>query len=441
MSDTPIKMRVRETVILRVIGKGFVPFILLFALYVQFHGDYGPGGGFQAGVIFAAGLILHATVPAPTGTDYDADWWVGWCDHGALAKVCDGIKVMSYTESGPGTDPGPAAPDWFWSAVYARIRAVVPEPYWSRVFCGARAFGHLWDRADINSAEYVTYHQAIAGALTYGKRIDLDSTEGGWGTPAVACWFGTPMTVDRSQKEAAAHGFGGIGLWKLDDGDLEEFFPTHKQLGTDTMTAFIEQRFPPEYSWGAEGGPRFKTAVAQSDGGHESRAQAWQYPLATYTLTRDLFSPADHERMMAFWRLRGGRAVGFRWKDWQDYSGTAQALGTADGVVTNFALVKRYSYDDPDTGVSAAVLRPITKPVPGTVRVYLDGVEQASGWSVNTATGLVSFLSPPAAGKIVTADYEFDVPVRFADDDLRVVVEKSYGTYSWSGVGVEEIRV
>jgi len=62
MSDTPIKMRVRETVVLRVVGKALLPFILLFALYVQFHGDYGPGGGFQAGVIFAAGLILHALI-------------------------------------------------------------------------------------------------------------------------------------------------------------------------------------------------------------------------------------------------------------------------------------------------------------------------------------------------------------------------------------------
>lgn len=59
---TPIKMRVRETIILRIVGKALVPFILLFALYVQFHGDYGPGGGFQAGVVFAAGLILHALV-------------------------------------------------------------------------------------------------------------------------------------------------------------------------------------------------------------------------------------------------------------------------------------------------------------------------------------------------------------------------------------------
>ncbi len=48
--------------ILRVVAKIFIPFILMFGLYVQFHGDFGPGGGFQAGVIFAAGFILHALV-------------------------------------------------------------------------------------------------------------------------------------------------------------------------------------------------------------------------------------------------------------------------------------------------------------------------------------------------------------------------------------------
>ncbi len=48
--------------VLRVIAKLLIPFILLFALYVQFHGDYGPGGGFQAGVIFASAFILYALV-------------------------------------------------------------------------------------------------------------------------------------------------------------------------------------------------------------------------------------------------------------------------------------------------------------------------------------------------------------------------------------------
>ena len=53
MSDQPI---------LRVIAKMFIPFLMLFALYVQFHGDFGPGGGFQAGVIFAAALVLYALI-------------------------------------------------------------------------------------------------------------------------------------------------------------------------------------------------------------------------------------------------------------------------------------------------------------------------------------------------------------------------------------------
>ena len=52
----------RDNPVLRVVTKITIPLILLFALYVQFHGDYGPGGGFQAGVIFAAAFILYALV-------------------------------------------------------------------------------------------------------------------------------------------------------------------------------------------------------------------------------------------------------------------------------------------------------------------------------------------------------------------------------------------
>jgi multicomponent Na+:H+ antiporter subunit B len=48
--------------ILRVVAKLLIPFIALFALYVQFHGDFGPGGGFQAGVILAAAVIFYALV-------------------------------------------------------------------------------------------------------------------------------------------------------------------------------------------------------------------------------------------------------------------------------------------------------------------------------------------------------------------------------------------
>ena len=55
-------MRMREKVVLRVVSRVLMPYILLFGLYVQFHGDFGPGGGFQAGVIFSAALILYGII-------------------------------------------------------------------------------------------------------------------------------------------------------------------------------------------------------------------------------------------------------------------------------------------------------------------------------------------------------------------------------------------
>ncbi|MFB0935084.1 MAG: Na(+)/H(+) antiporter subunit B [Propionivibrio sp.] len=58
----------RNDLVLRVIGRLMIPSILLFALYVQFHGDFGPGGGFQAGVIVAAGIVFYALIYGVTAT-------------------------------------------------------------------------------------------------------------------------------------------------------------------------------------------------------------------------------------------------------------------------------------------------------------------------------------------------------------------------------------
>jgi multicomponent Na+:H+ antiporter subunit B len=58
----------RDDLIPRVVARLLVPFILLFGLYVQFHGEYGPGGGFQAGALIAAGFILYALVEGESRT-------------------------------------------------------------------------------------------------------------------------------------------------------------------------------------------------------------------------------------------------------------------------------------------------------------------------------------------------------------------------------------
>ena len=63
--------------VLRIVAKLLIPFMLLFALYVQFHGDYGPGGGFQAGVIAAAGIIFYALIfGLPAARRLVPDWAV-----------------------------------------------------------------------------------------------------------------------------------------------------------------------------------------------------------------------------------------------------------------------------------------------------------------------------------------------------------------------------
>ena len=62
MSQPVAPMRMRDKVILRVVGRTLIPLIVLFGLYVQFHGDFGPGGGFQAGVIIAAGFVLYGLI-------------------------------------------------------------------------------------------------------------------------------------------------------------------------------------------------------------------------------------------------------------------------------------------------------------------------------------------------------------------------------------------
>lgn len=75
--------------IVRVVGMFLVPYIMLFALYIQFHGEYGPGGGFQAGVVFAAAFIIHTLLFGVKHTLQIAPMW--------LLKVIAAAGVLLFT--------------------------------------------------------------------------------------------------------------------------------------------------------------------------------------------------------------------------------------------------------------------------------------------------------------------------------------------------------
>jgi uncharacterized protein (TIGR02217 family) len=200
------------------------------------------------------------------------------------------------------------------------------------------------------------------------------------------------------------------------------------------MTGFHEVQFPPDISYGASGGPGYSTSIVTTVSGHEPRNANWAAARGRWNVAHGLKKREQVAALIAFFRARRGRAYGFRYKDWTDHQALVQALGVGDGTTTTFQLVKRY----PSGGVVES--RVIAKPVAGTVKVYRDGVEATSGWTVDTTTGLVTFSIAPAAGVQVTADFAFDVPVRFDSDQMDVTIE-TYQLGSWGQIPVVEIRL
>jgi uncharacterized protein (TIGR02217 family) len=133
------------------------------------------------------------------------------------------------------------------------------------------------------------------------------------------------------------------------------------------------------------------------------------------------------QEVVAFFEERRGQLYGFRWCDRLDHSsaqpGAAvspldQPLGVGDGARATFQLMKTYG------GTHAPYARPVSKPVPGSVRVAVAGGEVPIGtaFTCDTTTGVVTFLPGhiPASGAAVTAGFLFDVPVRFDTDYLEV---------------------
>ena len=188
--------------------------------------------------------------------------------------------------------------------------------------------------------------------------------------------------------------------------------------------SFLETpRFPDNISHGSQGGPAYNTSLIVVKSGHESRNINWESARHQYDVGYGIRKLDALEEMMEFFHVVAGRGYGFRYKDWADYksvntntaiSDTDQALGSGDASETDFQLIKKY-----EKGAMSRE-RDITKPVSGTTVVSLDDVSQPTGWTVDTTTGIVTFSSPPGAGVVVKAGFEFDVPVRFDTDYLAV---------------------
>ncbi len=208
---------------------------------------------------------------------------------------------------------------------------------------------------------------------------------------------------------------------------------------------FHEERFPPNLSFGSIGGPERRTEIVTLANGFEERNTPWAHSRRRYDAGVGMRSLDDVETLIAFFEARRGQLYGFRWKDWSDYKSclpndtpayTDQVIGIGDGVKTDWQLTKTYASGGHE------YVRPITKPVAGTVRVGIGGDEQqeAVHYEVDLTTGIVSFATPPDIGAEITAGFEFDVPVRFDTDRIQTSVA-SFKAGDVPNVPVVEVRI
>lgn len=223
--------------------------------------------------------------------------------------------------------------------------------------------------------------------------------------------------------------------------------------------AFHEVRFPTDIAFGSRGGPQRKTIIATSGSGFEHRNSQWADSKRDYNAGYGIKSDSDISDIIDFFEERRGMLNGFRWKDRFDWKSCKpqetvafddQVIGTGDNSTVSFQLKKTYgsSY--------SPYSRDIKKPVSGTVKIGVNGVELLTGWSVDTTTGIVTFSdtdwnlafdtdtytigSAPASGHTITAGYEFDVPVRFNTDSL-VIDMAAFDAGDVPDIPIVEIRL
>ncbi|PLL13153.1 TIGR02217 family protein [Tabrizicola sp. TH137] len=209
--------------------------------------------------------------------------------------------------------------------------------------------------------------------------------------------------------------------------------------------SFHEVRFPANLSFGSTGGPERRTEIVTLANGFEERNTPWAQSRRRYDAGLGLRSLDDVAALIAFFEARRGQLYGFRWKDWADFksckpsarvSALDQVLGAGDGAERVFALAKTY---DP---FGTAFRRPILKPVAGTVVAAVGGDAKVEtvDYALDPVAGLLTFAEPPDVGAVVTAGFEFDVPVRFDTDRIAVSVA-SFQAGEVPSVPVVEVRL
>lgn len=176
--------------------------------------------------------------------------------------------------------------------------------------------------------------------------------------------------------------------------------------------SFVDERFPEEYAYGAVASDDWLAEVVET----RNRIEARNLPVSNVRRSWDLSTTgktkAQRSGIHDYFLAMRGPVHSFPFRDLFDYECARSTIATGDGSDLTIQLVKPYTIG------SQTYSRPITKPITSSVRVWVNGIEQLSGWTVSRTTGIVTFSVAPADGAVIEASFEFDVPVRFAESRL-----------------------
>ncbi|MEA3045879.1 MAG: hypothetical protein QOJ53_211 [Sphingomonadales bacterium] len=277
-----------------------------------------------------------------------------------------------------------------------------------------------FDRLQLEDYDWVIDGRAAAGrgaaemAARLGYPVAGQHYFAGFVREAEDAHLWTPIA--RAAGAAFARGTAEVFVWALPQVTRDGF--VHFETGEEQVNAFEDVLFPIALGREVSVEPAFSTAIVTTAGGAEQRNAEWADARLSFDAGPGVRSEADLHEILAFFRARRGAATGFRLADPFDHSSNGmtgepgaadQVLGVGDGVRTEFPLVKSYG----------AQVRRITRPVAGSVRLSIDGVEAGGGWTLGDK-GVIAFDAPPAAGAEVGAGFRFEVPVRFAEDRLSL---------------------
>ena len=222
------------------------------------------------------------------------------------------------------------------------------------------------------------------------------------------------------------------------------------------MVAFSEERFPVTISFQSSGGPEYITQIVRTGSGAEERTQVHAFPLHRFQATIDVRKEDQMDDARNFFWSRRGRFQAFRWKDWNDFRSdiadtpTPVNIGTGNGSNKVFQLFKRYNIGSSDEqirnikkpGVQGTASAPDTTQGELLLEVFVDGVLQTiiTDYAIDETTGIITFTVAPGSTLPVTANFSFDVPVRF-DTDILEITKEFHEVESWVGIPLVEIKI